>query len=157
MPSTVMLTLILFHLFSHFIFLLSCQVHLLNFLLECNCFTVLGQFLLYNEVNQLCDAYIPSLSLPPSRPIPPCRSLQGTKLTSLGCTTVSHQRCLTYDSAYMSMLLSQLSPPSPSPTVSTNLFSMSVSLFLPWKIGSLLPFFQIPYACVNMQYLFYSF
>ena len=47
----------------------------LTSLLECNCFTMLGQFLLYNKVNQLCVyvySHIPSLlHLPPTLPIPP--------------------------------------------------------------------------------------
>ena len=34
---------------------------------------------------------------------------------------------------YFTMLLSQSIPPSPSPAVSTSLFSMSLSLFLPCK------------------------
>ena len=33
----------------------------------------------------------------------------------------------------VSMLLSQFIPPSPSPTVPTSLFSMSVSLLLPYR------------------------
>ena len=39
--------------------------------------------------------------------------------------------CLTYANVYVSMLLYQFVTPFPSPTVSTRLFSMSVSLFLP--------------------------
>ena len=38
-----------------------------------------------------------------------------------------------YGKVYVSMLLSQFVPPFLSPAVSTNLFSMSVSLFLPCK------------------------
>ena len=40
---------------------------------------------------------------------------------------------LTHDSVYMSTLLSQFSLPSPSPTVSTSLFCLSASQFLPCK------------------------
>ena len=39
----------------------------------------------------------------------------------------------THSSVYMSMLLSQLVPPSPSPAVSTSPFSTSVPLFPPYK------------------------
>ena len=39
----------------------------------------------------------------------------------------------THSSVYMSILFSHLVPLSPSPTASSCLFSMSVSLFLPWK------------------------
>ena len=41
--------------------------------------------------------------------------------------------CLTYGGVYVSMLLYQFVPPSPSPAVSTSLFSVSVSLVLPCK------------------------
>ena len=41
--------------------------------------------------------------------------------------------CFTYGSVYVSMLLSQFVPPSPSSAVSTSLFSMSASLCLPCK------------------------
>ena len=40
---------------------------------------------------------------------------------------------LTHDSVYMSVLLSQFVPPSPPTTVSTSLFSVSASPFLPCK------------------------
>ena len=38
-----------------------------------------------------------------------------------------------YGNVHVSVLLSQFAPPSPSPTLSTSLFSMSVSLLLPCK------------------------
>ena len=41
--------------------------------------------------------------------------------------------CFTCDNVYISMLLSQFVPPSSYPIVSTSLFCISVSLFLPWK------------------------
>ena len=41
--------------------------------------------------------------------------------------------CFTHGSTHTSMLLSQLVPPSPPPVVPTSPFSMSASLFLPWK------------------------
>ena len=51
-----------------------------------------------------------------------------------------------------STLLSQLIPPSPSPAMSTHLFSTSVSMPA-LQMGSLVPFFQIPYICINIWYL----
>ena len=39
----------------------------------------------------------------------------------------------TYGNVYVSMLLFQLVPPSPSTTVSTSLFFMSISPLLPYK------------------------
>ena len=47
-------------------------------------------------------------------------------------------------------------PTLPFPPVSTRRFSISTSLFLPWKQVHLLPFFYIPHVCVNIQYLFFS-
>ena len=41
--------------------------------------------------------------------------------------------CFTYGSVYVSVLFSQFVPPSPSSALSTSLFSMSASLFLPCK------------------------
>ena len=41
--------------------------------------------------------------------------------------------CFMHDTVYMSVLLSQLIPPSLSPTVTTSTFSMSVLPFLPCK------------------------
>ena len=39
----------------------------------------------------------------------------------------------TYSNVYVSMLLSQFIPPSPSPTISTSLFSRSASPLLPCR------------------------
>ena len=46
------------------------------------------------------------------------------------CSYFPRASYLTHGSVYMSTLLSQSVPPSPSPTTSTNLFSMSASPFL---------------------------
>ena len=43
-----------------------------------------------------------------------------------------------FSNVNVSMLLSQFIPPCPSPTVSTSLFSMSVSPLLPWKFRDIL-------------------
>ena len=72
--------------------LLLCRNSFLFFLLEYNCFTMLCWFLLYNEVNQLC-IYIhisPPSWDPFSTPIPPSRSSQSTKLSSLCFIACSH-------------------------------------------------------------------
>ena len=65
--------------------------------------------------------------------------------TRLGCHRALDLSCLchtanshwlsilTYGNIYVSTLLSQIVPPSPSVTVSTSLFFMSVSVFLPCK------------------------
>ena len=56
------------------------------------------------------------------------------------------------------MLPSQFVPPSLSPVVSTNLFSMFAFPFLPYKYVHQYHFsrFHI-YICLNIQYLFFSF
>ena len=64
-------------------------------LLECNCFTVLCQFLLYNKVNQLY-VYILPISPPSEASLPHSlshfsRSSQGTELISLCYAATSHQ------------------------------------------------------------------
>ena len=95
---------------------------------------MLCQFLLYNEVNQL-QVYIYPLPLePPIPPIPPTQVITEHQAE----LPVLYSRfplaiCFTHGSVSMSILISQFIPPTPSPTVSTCPFSMSVSLFLPCK------------------------
>ena len=59
-----------------------------------------------------------------------------------------------YGSEYASLLFSQIIPPSPSPTESRSLFFTSESPLL--YVRSLVPSFQIPYICANIQYLSFS-
>lgn len=79
------------------------------------------------------DTYIPSpLSFPSTPPSHPSRSSQITGLSSLCyietvCLTQVSVRCV--GGVYVSVLLSQFIPPSPSPAVSTSLFCTSASLF----------------------------
>ena len=80
--------------------------------------------------------YVPTswISLPPLTPPHPFRLSQSTGVNSLCHTESSHwPTILQMITVYVSMLLSQFVPPSPSPTVSTCLFSMSAPLFLPWE------------------------
>ena len=75
------------------------------------------------------------LSFPPT-PLPchPSGASQSTRWGSLGYTAASHWfSVLLRGSVYMSVLLSQFIPPSPSPAGSTSPLSMSASLFLPCK------------------------
>ena len=65
--------------------------------------------------------------------------------------------CFTHGNVYVSLLLSPFAPPSPSSAGSASLFSMSVSPLLPCKWVHQHHFFWIPYMCVNIQYLFFSF
>lgn len=79
--------------------------------------------------------YIPSvLSLPPVPRLTPLNHHRALSPLSLCCTAASWS-CLfhTWWYIHISMLLSQLVPPSPSRTVSTSPFSRAASLFLPCK------------------------
>ena len=49
--------------------------------------------------------------------------------------------CFTYGNIHVSMPFSQIISPSPPPTESKSLFFISVSLLLPFHVGSLLPSF----------------
>ena len=133
-----------------------------TFLLGYNCFTMLCQFLLYNKVNRLY-AYIyphilPPCILPPSLSHP-SRWSQSTELISLCYTAASHQLSILHLVVYIcqcySLISSQFTLPLP---VSSSPFSTSVSLFLSCpQVDQNLFFFWIPYICVSILYLFFSF
>ena len=94
---------------------------------------MLHWFLAYN--NAIQPQVCPSLSsLPPTPTSRPSRLSQSTARSSL-CEIQQRPTSylFQYDNAYVSMLLSQFLPPSPSPAVFTDLFSMSVPLFLSCK------------------------
>ena len=80
------------------------------------------------------DTYVPFLlNLSPIfYPIPPLQVVIGY-WAELCYRATSHQISFARGNVKDSVLLSQLSPPSLSPAVLTSLFSMSASLFLPWK------------------------
>ena len=61
------------------------------------------------------------------------------------------------DRVYALVPLSQYAPPCPSPTVSTSLISVSVSLFLTCKRSISGIFLDSIYVCVIIQYLLFSF
>ena len=61
----------------------------------------------------------------------------------------------TYGNVYVSIVLPQFVPPSPSPTVSTCLVFYVCISATPLQIGSSVPSFYIPYICVNTWYLFF--
>ena len=134
-------------------------------LLECNCFTMVCQFLLYNNVNQLyvyIYPHIPSLLCPPpTLLIPPLQvdTKQRADLPVL-CSCFPLAIYFTFGSVYMSVLLSHFVPayPSSSPCAQVILY---VCIFIPvLALGSSEPFFfffQIPYICVSIQYLYFSF
>ena len=99
--------------------------------------TILWWFLPYINTSQSYSyTYAPSLltSLLSPSPSHPSRLSQST---SFGFP-VSYRKFplamyFTHGNRYISMLLSQIIPPSPAPTVSKSLFSMSASPFLPCR------------------------
>ena len=109
-------------------------------LLEDNCFTMLSWSLLYISMSQsYIHVYIyiyiyiyisPLFSLSPPRSPPLSVITEHQAELLVLCSYFPRASYLTHGSVYMSRLLSQSVPPSPSPTTSTNLFSMSASPFL---------------------------
>ena len=134
----------------------------LTSLLEYNCFIVLCQFLLYNKVNQLYIYIYPHdppscVSLPPSLSHL-SRWSQSTKLISLCHAAASHQLSILHLEVYICqcqfLTSSQLTLPPPCVLKSI----LYVCVFIPARpLGSSVPFFQIPYMCISIRYLFFSF
>ena len=90
--------------------------------------------MLYNVVLVSSSSVCIHVSSPSGASLPPLEISQSTGLGSL-CYISSFPLtiCFTRGNVYVSMLLPQFVPSAPSPAVSTNLFSMSASLFLPCK------------------------
>ena len=136
--------------FSNLMQLITLFVLLLNFLLAYNCFTMLCQFLLYKEVNQLYIYIYPLPLGPPSHPGIPFIQVITEHRAELPvlCSRLPLAIYFTYGSVYMSVLISQFIPPSPSPSVSTRL---CICISIPaQQICSSVPFFQILHICVNI-------
>ena len=75
----------------------------------------------------------------PLHPIPSGPSQCTSPEHPVSCIKPGLVICFTCDNIHVSMLLSQIIPPSPSPTGSKRLFYTSMSLFLSCIIGSSLP------------------
>ena len=64
---------------------------------------------------------------------------------------------LTQDAFHMSVLLSPFIPPSPLPLCAHKSILYICISIPPLEIVSSAPFFQIPYVCIKVQYLFFFF
>ena len=147
----------------------------LTSLLEYNCFTMVCQFLLYKKVNQLyiyiCPHISSCLRLPPSHPPYPT-PLGGHKHQAdlpvlYGCFPLATY--FTFGSGYMSMPLSHSVPAYNSPSLCPQVHSLKglrlysrlasrfFMTFFFFSLFSFSFFFQIPYICVSIRYLFFSF
>ena len=122
------------------------------------------QFLLYNKVNQLYVYMYPHISsllhLPPTFPIPPLQVFtkhQADLPVLCGCFPLAI--CFTFGSVYMSMPLFQFAPAYPSPSLCPQVHSLCLRLYscpAPTFIRTNF-IFQIPYICVSIWYLFFSY
>ena len=136
-----------------------CHNHLFFFflVLEYSCFTMLSEFLLYNDVNQLCVyMYIPSLmNLPPTSPHLAHPGHQSTTPSSL-CL---QQLPTSYP--FYTQQCPDISPNLPIHSTHTLCVHTSISYICvsitALKMGSSVPLFQIPHTCINIWYLFFSF
>ena len=98
------------------------------------------------------------LSPPPPFPPHPSGLCQSTSFVSPAlCSELALVICFAYDNARGSMLFSQIILPVPSPVESETLFLCIFVCFADLHVGSLVLSFKIPYICINIQYLSFSF
>ena len=150
-----------FHIWST---IFNAAFFFLTSVLEYNCFTKLCQHLLYNKMNQLyvnIYPHIPSLlHLPPTLPIPPLQmdTKHRADLPVLcGCFPLAIY--FIFGSVYMSMPLSHFIPAYLSPSPCPQIYSLPLCFYsypAP-RFFITIFFFYIPYICVSIQYLFFSF
>ena len=123
-------------------------------LLEYKCVTNLCQILLYNKVNQLYW-YIYPLPLEPPFHTPstcPSWSSQSAQLSSLCHIAASHWLFYIWQCIYVSPTLPiHLTLPF-LPYIHTSTLYICNS-FPALQTSASAPFFQIPYICINIQYL----
>ena len=107
----------------------------------------------------IIDVHVSPILKPLPSPFPPhlsglsqCNSFE----CPASCIELGLVIYFTYGNIHVSMLFSQIIPPSPSPRVQKSILYICVS-FAVSHIGSSLPSFQIPYICVNILYCGFSF
>ena len=143
--------------------MLRIYIYFLTSLLEYKCFTMVCQFLLYNKVNQLYMYIYPHISsllrLPPTLPIPPLQVVTKHRADlPVLCSCFPLVIYFTFGSVYMSMPLSHFVPAYPSASPCPQVHSLRLRLYsCPAPRFFRTTFFQIPYICVSIQYLFFSF
>ena len=121
----------------------------------CVCVCVCVSIYIYIHI----DIYISPLPLEGPSCLPPHPTPLGCH-RALALSSLHHNSesplaiYFTDGSVYVSMLLSQFAPPSPSRTGSASLFSVSVST-ASLQIGSSVPSTWISYICINVQYLLF--
>ena len=140
----------------------SCLFFFLTSLLEYNCFTMLCQFLLYNKVNQPYVYMYPHilsllLSLPPSQSHP-SRWSQSMELVFLCYASASHQLSILHLVVYICQCYSLTSSQLPLPPPSALKAVLYVCIYIPaLPLDSSVALSEIPYICVSIWYLFFSF
>ena len=94
---------------------------------------------------------------PPSPPHPSGLSQSTSFVCPALCSELALVIYFTYGNAHVSMLFSQIILPWPSPVESETLFLYIFGSFAELHVGSLVLSFKIPYICINIQYLSFSF
>ena len=115
-------------------------------------------FAIHSHESAMGVHVFPILNLPPnSLPIPFLRVVPVHQPWAL-CfmhQTWTGTYC-TYDNIHVSILFSQIIPPSPSLRVQNTVFYICVSFAVLHK-GPSLPSFKVPYICINILYWCFSF
>ena len=107
---------------------------------------------------RVCACIYTSLyPLPPTVPISPLSHHSALSWAPCSSRSFPLAGCFTHGGVFTSLPCSQSIPPSPSPSgVHKSVLCVCVSVpALP--IGLSVPFFWIPYICINIWYLFFSF
>ena len=146
----------------HFFLLSSISFIFLTSLLEYNSFTLLCQLLLCNKVHQLyvyIYPHIPSLlRLPPTLPFQPLQVVTKHR-ADLPVLCSCFPLAIDFGSVYKSLPLSHFVPAYPPLSPCPQVQSLHLRLFSCPAPRFFIPFFflQIPYICVSIWYLFFSF